>query len=108
MRTKCVQELLEIAANPGMSQRPPVCDDEGFYEPKQCTVQGGLCRCVDKETGEPLATGGLSVGVVEADESDMDCSCAQNFHQVLKDGCLFKTDKADHMTDAGKTYQVRY
>lgn len=37
-----------------VSQAPPVCDDSGFYAPLQCQP-GGLCRCVDKYTGDPVS-----------------------------------------------------
>ena len=99
METKCMIERKEIGANPGMNQRKPECDDDGNYMPRQCTSAKGLCRCVDKETGVPISSGGLESGVVEAEASEMDCQCAQNYHEAIKQGCLLSVHYSDYTSD---------
>ena len=44
----CLQELADYESgvadgSVGMNQSPPICDDDGFYSPVQCS-RGGLCR----------------------------------------------------------------
>ena len=44
----CLQELADyedgvVNGSVGMNQSPPICDDDGFYSPVQCS-RGGLCR----------------------------------------------------------------
>ena len=99
METNCMNERKSVIENPGMNQRPPECDDEGYYMPKQCTSAKGLCRCVDKETGTPIKSGGLEPGVVEAEASGMDCKCAQNYHQAIKQACLLSIHYSDYTDD---------
>ena len=47
-KTQCLQELTDyengvLDGSVGMNQSPPVCDEDGFYSPVQCS-RGGLCR----------------------------------------------------------------
>ena len=75
MITKCMEEARTVLEKPGMNQRPPECDDDGYYKPIQCTSSNGLCRCVDKEAGIPISSGGLESGVAQARALGMDCLC---------------------------------
>ena len=105
MDTKCMLEARSVWEKPCMNQRPPECDDDGYYKPVQCTSSNGLCRCVDKETGIPINSGGLESGVVQAQASDMDCLCAQNYHKAIQQGCLMSIDHSDYISD--EKYRVR-
>ena len=99
MVTPCMEEARRVRENPGMNQRPPECDDDGYYLPVQCTSPKGLCRCVDKESGVPISSGGLEPGVVEAEASEMDCLCAQNYHKAIQQGCLLSIHYSDYTND---------
>ena len=99
METKCMEERKQFNAHPGMNQRAPECDDDGYYTPRQCTSAKGLCRCVDKESGIPIDSGGIEPGVVEAESSEMDCQCAQNHHEATKQGCLLSIHYSDYTND---------
>lgn len=99
MDSQCLIEKLNVKRNPGMNQREPSCHDDGYYEPAQCTSPIGLCRCVDKEFGKPIQSGGLTVRSVEADQTKMNCKCAREFDEMIKDGCRMSIDKSDFMDD---------
>ena len=105
MVTKCMEESRSVLEKPGMNQRPPECDDDGYYKPVQCTSSNGLCRCVDKETGIPISSGGLESGVAQAKALGMDCLCAQNYHKAIKQGCEMSIDYSDYTNN--EEYRVR-
>ena len=105
MATNCMKERNIVIENPGMNQRPPDINDDGYYMPTQCSSAKGLCRCVDKDTGIPIHSGGFEPGVVEAEASDMDCQCAQNNHEAMKQGCLMSIHYSDYTNDT--EYKVR-
>jgi len=37
--------------------------------------------------------------VVEAESSEMDCKCAQNYHQIIQQSCLLSIDYSDYTDD---------
>ena len=83
-------------ADLGFLQNPPGCDAEGNFLPTQC-YPDGLCRCVDPQTGLPLALGfGLVSGAEEAESSQMNCQCALSYHNSLLQGCKLQIDYASN------------
>ena len=72
----------------------------------QC-YPGGLCRCVDKETGEPISLGfGMASNKIEADEQNMNCKCAESYHESLKQGCRMQLDYSLYKDDV--EFQVNF
>eukprot|EP00092_Neocalanus_flemingeri_P031901 GFUD01034655.1.p1 GENE.GFUD01034655.1~~GFUD01034655.1.p1 ORF type:complete len:486 (+),score=98.25 GFUD01034655.1:65-1459(+) len=67
----------------GMDQRRPVCDDDGFWGPVQCTG-ADVCRCVNKKTGHPIH--GVETNMTTAVDS-MTCACAREADELKEIGC---------------------
>ncbi len=52
---------------------------------------------MDKVTGDPIALGfGISGGISEAETSEMNCQCAQSYHESLKQGCRMIKSYTDY------------
>ena len=74
--------------------------------PLQC-YPGGLCRCVDKNTGEPISLGfGIASSQIEAEEQDMNCQCAASYHESLEQGCRMQLDVSRFETE--EDYNVSF
>ena len=73
------------SGNLGMDMLRPECDDQGACAPVQCTG-ADVCRCVDKETGEPIF--GLETNMTRVE--GMLCDCARDSVMLKKMGCSMK------------------
>jgi len=70
----------------GMNQDRPVCDEQGYWGPVQCTGSD-VCRCVNKRTGDPIH--GIETNMTVAVNS-MTCGCAREAEELKEIGCGMK------------------
>ncbi|XP_061188833.1 thyroglobulin-like [Saccostrea echinata] len=81
----CAQELSTFTATqngqPLLGAHKPLCDADGYYQPKQC--QGSGCYCVTKEGKE---IDGYSAHIWEAQH--MTCQCARDQKEYMDSGLI--------------------
>jgi len=73
----------------GFEETRPVCDEDGLFLGVQCYFTG-VCRCVDKYTGEPIF--GLTPDKLAATEQGMNCKCAREAELIREIGCNMQVD----------------
>lgn len=81
----CAQELATLTATqnglPLLGAHKPLCDVDGYYQPKQCA--GSQCYCVSKE-GHQIE--GYTANVWEAQH--MTCQCARDQYEYMQTGLI--------------------
>mmetsp|Transcript_11179 Transcript_11179/g.20785 ORF Transcript_11179/g.20785 Transcript_11179/m.20785 type:complete len:233 (+) Transcript_11179:206-904(+) len=81
----CALELAGYSSThnglPLLGAHKPVCDSDGYYQPKQCS--GSQCYCVAKE-GQTIQ--GYMANVWEAQH--MTCQCARDQYEYMQTGLI--------------------
>ena len=87
----------------GMEQRRPECDSEGYWAPVQCSGDG-VCRCVSKESGQPIF--GLETNMTAVDS--MTCGCARQAETLKELGCDMAVKFEGESPEKLALYRYRY